>query len=176
MLDCPPSRRLILASWPAAARPDEAAETLFPRIQEIVGAIRNVRNEHKADPKKPVKAYMQAPPDKASELDEIRQNAGIIQLLALCQLLPAASPPDGVQVVRATAAGCEIWVEGVTDPAAESQRKRKAKMCEDLNRQIAALKGRLVNPGYLAKAPPHLVEQTKAQLAEAEAELAKSCA
>jgi valyl-tRNA synthetase len=42
-----------------------------------------------------------------------------------------------------------------------------------LIKQIAALKGRLSNEGYLAKAPPNLVQQTKDQLAAAEAELKK---
>ena len=38
---------------------------------------------------------------------------------------------------------------------------------------LAALKGRLANESYVAKAPPNLVQQTRDQLAEAEAELVK---
>jgi valyl-tRNA synthetase len=174
VIECPASERLIMAKWPAAGAADESAETVFARIQEIVGAIRNVRNEHKADPKKPVKAYVQAPAEKVEVLGQVRESKGIIELLAVCELAVGAGVGDvageGARLVRTTA-GCEIYVEGVIDPAAE--RQRKAKMCDDMNRQIAAMKARLANPGYLAKAPVHLVEQTKAQLAEAEAEVAK---
>ena len=44
---------------------------------------------------------------------------------------------------------------------------------EELKKKIATLKGRLDNPGYAAKAPAHLVEQTRAELAKAEEELKK---
>jgi valyl-tRNA synthetase len=35
------------------------------------------------------------------------------------------------------------------------------------------MKGRLANESYIAKAPPHLVQQTRDQLAAAEEEYAK---
>ena len=57
------------------------------------------------------------------------------------------------------------------DKAAEPQRNTKR--LDELTKQITQLKGRLSNEGYIAKAPPKLVQQTKDQLADAEAELAK---
>ena len=68
-------------------------------------------------------------------------------------------------------AGCEIYIEGAVDEQAEAQRSTKRR--DELTKQIAAMKGRLANAGYIAKAPPHLVKQTQDQLAEAEAELGK---
>ena len=50
------------------------------------------------------------------------------------------------------------------DEAAEGQRSAKRR--EELTKQIAAMKGRLSNESYTAKAPPHLVQQTRDQLAE----------
>ena len=44
---------------------------------------------------------------------------------------------------------------------------------EELTRQIQTLNGRLASEAYISKAPPNLVKQTRDQLAEAEAELAK---
>ena len=66
---------------------------------------------------------------------------------------------------------CEIFIEDLVDAEAEKQRVNKR--IAELEKQIAALEGRLNNPGYLAKAPPHLVEQTKNELEAAKAELAK---
>src|SRR4029079_16081298 len=40
-------KRLILSQWPQVGEFAESAEHIFPRIQEIVGTIRNLRNEHK---------------------------------------------------------------------------------------------------------------------------------
>jgi valyl-tRNA synthetase len=69
------------------------------------------------------------------------------------------------------AAGCEIFVEGLIDKNAEKQRIEKEIV--DKKRLIDAMKARVSNEAYTAKAPPHLVQQTRDQLAAAEAELAK---
>ena len=79
--------------------------------------------------------------------------------------------PPVEKAARATAAGCEIYIEGLVDESAEKQRNTKRR--EELQKQIAAMRGRLSNQAYISKAPPHLVKQTQDQLAEAEAELAK---
>jgi valyl-tRNA synthetase len=55
------SPRLVKAPWPAVGDYSQAAEHIFPRLQEIVGAIRAVRNEHTVDPKKPVTVSILAP-------------------------------------------------------------------------------------------------------------------
>jgi valyl-tRNA synthetase len=70
-----------------------------------------------------------------------------------------------------TAAGCDLYLEGLADPEAEKQLREKK--IADLTRQRAALTGRLSNESYTAKAPPHLVQQTRDQLAQVEAELRK---
>ncbi|MEO6435858.1 MAG: class I tRNA ligase family protein, partial [Tepidisphaeraceae bacterium] len=168
-LECPPGKRLIKAAWPKVGAFSDAAEAIFPKLQESIGAIRNLRNEHKVEPKKTVTVTIIAPAEPARQIEENRE---IIELLAMCTLKsigPDAKAPD--QAARATAAGVEIYVEGLVDEAAEQQRGAKRR--EELNKQIAAMKGRLSNEAYTKKAPPHLVKQTQDQLAEAEAELAK---
>jgi valyl-tRNA synthetase len=170
-LPLPSSHRLIRAAWPTC---DESlicdeSETVFSKLRDLIVAIRNMRNEHKVDQKKPVIVSIHAPGDV---VQHIQANVAIIELLATCAIKQAKTellpPPDSA---RSTAAGCEIYIEGLIDEAAEGQRLAKRR--DDLTKQIAAMKGRLNNAGYIAKAPAHLVEQTQAQLAEAEAELAK---
>ncbi len=168
-LECPPSRRLIKAAWPKVGEVAEAAEALFPKLQEIIGAIRNLRNEYKADPKTRVAVSISAPSDAARTIESNRE---IIELLAVCtlgQVTPNLPAPD--KAARATAAGCEIFVEGLVDEDAD--RERNAKRRDELVKSIAAMRGRLSNPSYVSKAPPHLVKQTQDQLADLEAELAK---
>ena len=168
-LKCPPSERLINAAWPKVGEFSEAAEHIFPRIQEVVGALRNLRNEHKVDPKRTITVTINAPSEPARQLEENRE---LIELLAMCRIKEIgqgiAAPANAA---RAAAAGVEILVSDLADEAAEQQRI--AKRCEELKKQVAALKGRLSNEAYTKKAPPHLVKQTQDQLAEAEAELAK---
>jgi len=158
--------QLIKARWPEADRAqiDEPAETDFARLQEIVSAIRNLRNDHKVDPRTTVKVTI-----SGDALGAVQQNAATVELLAGCTVnIGETSQAPGAQT---SAGGCEVLVEDLVDQNAE--QARSAKRREELTRQIAALRGRLANAAYTAKAPPHLVQQTRDQLAAAENELAK---
>jgi len=168
-IECPPSERLIKATWPAVGSFSEAAEFLFPKIQEIVATLRNIRNQYNVSPKQPVTVSIQAPGDASRTLGENRE---LIELLASCKIkdiLPAL--PEMKNAFHTTAAGCDLYVEDLVDP--EAEKKVNAKRCDDLKKQIAALRGRLSNEAYTSKAPAHLVQQTKDQLTDAEAEAAK---
>ncbi|HEX2970772.1 MAG TPA: hypothetical protein VHP11_00465, partial [Tepidisphaeraceae bacterium] len=142
---------------------------VFTKLQEMIVGIRNVRNEYKVDPKKPVTVSISAPGDASRQ---ILANKGVIELLATCTIHDVkADLPAPANAARTLAAGCEVFVEGLVDQDAEKQRVAKRR--EELTKQISALKGRLANKAYAEKAPAHLVQQTRDQLAEAEAELAK---
>ena len=54
----------------------------------------------------------------------------------------------------------------------DAEKARLTKLVADLTKSVATLEGRLNNPGYADKAPPHMVQQSKDQLAKAKAELA----
>ena len=164
------SARLIRAPWPTVGSFSEAAEHIFPKMQEIVGAIRTARNDHKVDPKKPVEVSILACGDEPARL--LLENREMLELLAICTLKSVATDLAGpADSVRITAAGNDIFIAGLIN--ADAEEERSGKRLEGLTKNIAALRGRLNNPGYMAKAPPALVQQTNDQLAEAEAELAK---
>jgi valyl-tRNA synthetase len=163
------SPRLVKAQWPTVGDFSQAAEHIFPRLQEVIGAIRTVRNQYNVSPKQKVTVSVMAPGDSSRQVTGNRET---IELLATCTLKdarPDLQPVD--KAARATAAGCEIYIEGLVDESAEKQRNAKRR--EELEKQRTALKARLSNQAYVAKAPPQLVKQTQDQLAEVEAELAK---
>jgi valyl-tRNA synthetase len=161
VLELKPSGHLINAAWPRRLNGAFGdAEASVAKLQEIIIAIRNLRNEHKVDPRQTVDVQI-----KGSALEADVKEA--IELLAACKLRENAAIPTGA--IRLSAGECEIFVSGLADEAAEKQRI--AKRGEELKKSIAALKGRLANESYIAKAPPHLVQQTKDQLAAAEREL-----
>jgi valyl-tRNA synthetase len=168
-IECVASERLIKAKWPAVGSFAEASEFLFPKIQELVVTIRNIRNQYNVNPKQPVTVSIQAPGDAARTLGENRE---LVELLATCKIKQIELKlAEIANAFHTTAAGCDLYVEDLVDP--EAEKKVNAKRCEELNKQISALRGRLANASYIAKAPPHLVQQTKDQLAEAEAEAGK---
>ncbi|HEV7302219.1 MAG TPA: valine--tRNA ligase [Tepidisphaeraceae bacterium] len=170
LIDCPPSQRLIKAKWPTAGPTDDAAEAIMEQFQALIVGIRNVRNTYKVDPKKSVNVTIVAPQCGG---EQIAAYPELVETLATCKVTAIVNellaPP--ANSVRATAGACEVYIEGLVDENAE--KARIAKQRDDLAKQIAALKGRLSNTAYTAKAPPHLVQQTQQQLADAEAELAK---
>jgi valyl-tRNA synthetase len=171
-IECPAAAdapHLARARWPGTGDVSQAAEHIFPRIQEIVATIRNLRNEYKVDARKPVTVAIMAPGDASRQITAMRP---AIELLATCTLAdvgPGVTAAAGS--VRAAADKCELYVAGLTDPAADSQRV--AKLREELGKKISTLRGRLANEGYIARAPAKLVQETKDQLAAAEAELAR---
>ncbi|MDB5299368.1 MAG: valS, partial [Phycisphaerales bacterium] len=168
-LECPPSPRLVTAPWPSVGDFSQAAEFLFPKLQEVIGAIRTLRNDYKVSPKQTVSVSIKAPGDSARQIVTNREAVELLATCTLKEVSPDLAPvPDAA---TAMAAGCEIFVEGLIDKNAEKQRMEKD--AADKKRSIEAMKARLSNEAYTAKAPPHLVQQTRDQLSGAETELAK---
>jgi valyl-tRNA synthetase len=173
-LPCPgPAPLLIRAPFPLAEGLEKLlsppADELFAQIQSLITAVRNVRNTHKLDARKTLTVNIKGPPQA---LEQVEQNKALIQTLGggyLAEIGTEVSEPAGA--VRTSAGPFEIFVLGATDPAAATDSALSTKRREDLTKQIATLRGRLASPGYVDKAPPKLVEQTRQQLAAAEAEL-----
>jgi valyl-tRNA synthetase len=162
-------QRLVISQWPITGPSDESADRIFPLLRDVIVAIRNLRNEHKVETKKIVPVSIAAPPEWAAW---IKENQKVIETLSTCQMgAIAADVKPPANCGRAIAGRVEIFVEGLVDEAAESERK--AKRIAQITPQIAGMKTRLENAAYLAKAPPALVDQTKQQLAALEAELMK---
>ncbi len=162
--------RLMLSGWPVVDALDEGAERMFSGLQDVIGTIRNVRNEHKVDQKKTVVVSLVLPGEDAAS--GMRENMTIIENLAGCTVKAVETnlvAPAGA--VRMTINGCEVYIEGLSDPAATAQLDEKKRV--ELVKKIGAMKGRLSNESYIAKAPVKLVEETKQQLQEAETELAR---
>jgi valyl-tRNA synthetase len=171
ILELPPSKRLINAAWPHRLNEWTAmsADFLVPKLQEIIGAIRQLRNDHKVDPKKTVAVSIKATPDACRTIDGNRE---VIELLATCTIKTVDAHLGPIaNAAKSQAAGCEIYVEGLVDEAAEQQRASKRR--EEVTKQIAIRESRLANQGYIAKAPPALVKQTQDELAALKAELEK---
>jgi valyl-tRNA synthetase len=170
-IDPDPSPRLINAKWPQFndALTSEGAEHVFTQLQNLIIAIRNIRNEYKVDPRTPITISICAPGDSARQ---IAANQSLIENLATAKLAACrADLPQPPNTARGTASGCDIYAHGLIDAATQDHRLTRRR--DELTKQIDALKGRLSNPSYTQKAPPNLVKQTQDQLAEAEAELSR---
>ena len=142
---------------------NDSAEQAIDRLQQIVVAIRQVRNDNKVDPKKRIPVQIAC---TDAQLAELSQNREFIESLSQCtleQVGPAVTEQPGTS--KTSAGGTTIYIAGVVDAAAGDKRRG------ELTKKVAMLRGRLSNESYLSKAPPKLVQETKDELKAAEDEL-----
>jgi len=173
-INLPPSDLLVTAPWPDIAcriDDDEAART-FERVQGLVEAIRTIRGERNVPPKK--KITLIAPEAIRPFLDDAGE---IIRTLAGLEDVQVLSDderrPDGA--IPFTFEARELHLSGIFDDGGvdlEAERTRLTKLIAEKEKAISGYRNRLANDSYVKKAPAHLVEETRQQLAQAEQDLA----
>ncbi len=169
----PPSDLIAAAAWPIVdAAIDGTLETgHFERVRPIVTAVRNIRSTHNVRPKQRVTLHA---PTEISLLIErgdgmIESLAGIGRVVATAQ----AKAGRSAGVASFTFEGSELLVSDLLDALnLEAERKRLRKVIKVKTTQITRLELRLANPGYVNKAKPKLVAESREQLALARTDLA----
>jgi valyl-tRNA synthetase len=164
------SQLLARAPWPKAEtlQIDAQVEEEFDRLQTLVTMIREVRTQTQTPPRETVEVSVKIDSSVASRL---KPHAPLLERLAnvtITRMGPDVIKPDNAAVVVRPLG--EAYLHRQLDVAAE--RQRLAKQIAVTNKSIAALEGRLNNTGYTDKAPPHLVQQTRDELAGKQQELA----
>ncbi|MCH2375284.1 MAG: class I tRNA ligase family protein, partial [Planctomycetes bacterium] len=169
-LEIPCDALLVNSAWPKAHGDlaDESAEREFDLIQKFVGAIREVRATHKVPPRQKIVCTGRAPAELASRLNDSAVLIGALAAVELSEFGPDVVAPEraGSTVVSEV----EIYLHDLVDKDAERQRLER--LLGDLGKRQKNLSSRLSNESYVKKAPKHLVQQTRDELAEVEKEIA----
>ncbi len=167
----PEGTPLALMPWPAISGSlrDAHAEREFGALQDLAGIIREARSQHKVEPRRKIVLHADA-----SALAPLGGAASFLPIFAGLERIepapkPGQAPPSSVSITFGPATLVLSSLAEQLDAGAE--RERLSKQVADLAKSIAALEGRLANPGYLAKAPPKLVDETKAEILRKKAEL-----
>jgi valyl-tRNA synthetase len=140
---------------------DEAAERSFGLLRELIGGIRNVRNEYKVEPARFVAATVAAG-TRAAMLNE--QRALIVRLARVADdqlsiVEQVAAKPDQAAAVVVGDVEAYLPLAGLIDVAAE--RARLSKELETVAADIARREGRLGNTGFVDKAPANVVQRER---------------
>jgi len=176
-LDLTPARKggtLATAGWPIASASlrDENAERDFERLRALITAIREVRAQHKVAQKRRILLHAPVSLNALIDLGGPGPANMVLTLAELERITPDAPSGDSVSFRFES---LELKVSNLADAAlaidSGAERTRLEKLAADLEKSIATLSGRLNNPGYADKAPPHMVQQTKDQLTKARADL-----
>jgi valyl-tRNA synthetase len=169
-LDLPPSELLATAAWPTTADGllDAGAVATMARADDLIGRIRALRGSQNVAPKKQI--TMHAPP-AIHEL--VAAVGGAVEVLAGLGTVTGLDGDRPAVVNTITFEGAEILLSGLVDDIdLDQERARLQKVIDGKTKQIAGFKGRLSNEGFLQNAKPEVVEDTRALLAAAEADLA----
>ena len=152
--------QLGLANWPKTddSLLDETAERDFARLQDAIGAVRNLRSEANVDPVQKINIY--ASGAKASVLTD---NKDVFELLAKVMLLEAK--PEGSSLSQVIPdIRLELPFEGLID--VEEWKTRQAKKLAALQKDKIKGEKKLGNPKFTDNAPEHVVAEERRRLEE----------
>ncbi len=167
----PPSGGFIMnSSFPqfSGEVPFTADCRAFEEIQEIVGVIRNLRNELGVQPGRRGRALLRVP--TAAARTELARGADLIALLAKMEVVEVVcGGEDPAQAGVGVAGTVEIFLpmKGLVD-----LEKEKARLAREVGKIEGWLKGcraKLANEKFTANAPEHVIRQQRDLLAENEA-------
>jgi len=162
VMQTPSTDTLCQSGWPDpdASLIDAPASEAYGRVRELVSAIRELRAANRVPPKRRIVLHA-----SGALAQDIARWSPLVETLAVLETVTTDRPSGaGASFVFE---GVEHSLSGLADELdAGAQRERLEKELADLDASIHALEGRLSNPGYTEKAPAHLVEQTRAELAQ----------
>jgi valyl-tRNA synthetase len=164
----PPHDVLAQAAWPdiKCSVEDKSAVTTFERIQTLVESIRQIRAQNKVKDKQQIRLF--APPQV---LDLMKQAGGVVEALAK---LKSVDPIEGLKpkgAIPFAFEGAELLVSELVDAVnVDAEKARLTKVIAEKDRAALGYRNKLNNEGYVSKAPPEKVEETRALLKQAEAD------
>ncbi len=156
-----PGAFLAVAGWPVTGWPMTGAAhdgTAFEIVRETIDLIRGLRSEYGVTPGQPITAFL-ARDERSAPLAEA---AALVQRLARCEL-SFDQAPAGAAAHAVLSNGIELAlpIEGMVDVKKECARIRGE--LDGLVRQLDALRSRLGNEKFTAKAPPAVVDAERAK-------------
>lgn len=167
MCDAKTADSIMLARFPEADGGD-IVQTAFGQmtvLQDLIGAVRNLRGEMGIQPNVKAPLFVESADDLADYLKYLPM------MTRLTEARQVAALPESEDAPVAVCNGVRLMLKVEIDKAAETARLGKE--AEKLQKAWDKLNAKLSKPGYTEKAPAHLVEKDKADLAELEDKMSK---
>ena len=167
MCDAQTADSIMLAPFPVYDSEwiDQTAFDKMNTLQELIGAVRNLRGEMGIAPSVKAPLFVESADNLADYLKYLPMMARLTEATQVATLSESEDAPVAVMN------GARLMLKVEVDKAAETARLNKE--AEKLQKALDKLNAKLSKPGYTDKAPTHLVEKDKAELAELEEKMAK---
>ncbi len=154
--------QLGLAAWPEMdeSLSDDAAKRDFARLQDAVGAVRNLRAEANLNPTQGVPIYAEG-----AAAGVLQANKAVFESLTRATLL--SEQPFGVALSQPLPdLDMKLPLTGLVD--IDEWRARQEKRLQELQKSLATSKKKLSNDKFVQNAPAAVVEEERRRVAEAE--------
>jgi valyl-tRNA synthetase len=159
---------LATAAWPRTGGRYGEGAAEFALVQEAVNAIRQLRSDYALPPGKAVEVVIVSRNGGAARdaARVLREEQATLTRLARASVREASAPPAEAAAHALLAGGTELVMPlaGLIDVEKECARLQDE--MRQLASQLAALRGRLANERFTAKAPPHVVDAERAKEGE----------
>jgi valyl-tRNA synthetase len=159
-----------IAAWPGDLDPliDDSTESSIARMQELVRGVREIRNRYMLD-KAPLELAVKCNDAVAADLTALAPFVKLLGGLTTFECGPtAAKPKQAGSILHAQFEGY-VNLAGLIDVPAEL--KRLEKQIAEKKKLFESIQGKLGNAGFLAKAAPEQVQETREKAAELEAQI-----
>ncbi|MBX3133370.1 MAG: valine--tRNA ligase [Gemmatimonadaceae bacterium] len=157
-----PGAFLAVAAWPRARAAGADAGLTFDAVREAIDAIRGLRAEYGVQPGTPIVAHVAQGSGDAAALDALLASQALVSRLARCELQRDAAPAAAAaHAVLGSKLELTLPLAGMVDLAKERARLETERA--GLVKQLDALRGRLGNEKFTAKAPAAVVEAERAK-------------
>ena len=158
---------IMLAAYPQADK-EKIVQTAFDKmaaLKDLVEEVRKLRGEMGIAPNVKAPLFVEG----SAELEGLLKYLPSLTRLTEAKLVD--SLPEAEDAPVAVCNGARLMLKVEIDKAAETARLSKE--AEKLQKALDKLNAKLSKPGYTEKAPAHLVEKDKADLAELEDKMVK---
>lgn len=158
---------IMLAAYPQADK-EQIVQMAFDKmaaLKDLVEEVRKLRGEMGIAPNVKAPLFVEG----SAELEGLLKYLPSLTRLTEAKLVD--SLPEAEDAPVAVCNGARLMLKVEIDKAAETARLSKE--AEKLQKALDKLNAKLSKPGYTEKAPAHLVEKDKADLAELEDKMAK---
>jgi valyl-tRNA synthetase len=163
---------IMLTGWPTynPHLSNPSAEKSIERVKEAVRGIRAVRVEKQVPPSQKISVEI-LPTDTEAHALFAGNKAAIALLSGAANVALIDTAPANAVPVVVSGATIYLPLESLVDT--EKERARLSKEKKNLEQEIARIDAKLANQGFIAKAPPALIQTEREKREEFIAKLAK---
>jgi valyl-tRNA synthetase len=152
---------VMIAPWPALPEDwrDPQTEQRMGRMQELVRAVREVRNRYMIDPKTALAVFVRTSDAVSADFDQLQPFIRLLAGVGQFQAGPGVvKPPQSASCVTSD---FEAYVSlaGLIDVTAEI--KRLDKQIAEKKKHLAGIQAKLKNASFVDKAPKEVVQQQR---------------